>query len=46
MEMSFKDLLAWLGGELRIFVGYSFFDFAKQMIDIGFYWIYRMIGEY
>ena len=27
-----KDLLAWLGGALGIFVGYSFFDFAKHMI--------------
>ena len=46
MDRPFKDLLAWLGGALGIFVGYSFFDFAKQVIDLGFYWIYRMIGEY
>ena len=38
-----KDLLAWLGGALGIFVGYSFYDFAKHIIDITFYFIYRMI---
>ena len=38
-----KDLLAWLGGALGIFVGYSFYDFAKHIIDIAFYFIYRLI---
>ena len=31
-----KDLLAWLGGALGIFVGYSFFDLLKFIIDIVF----------
>ena len=39
-----KDLLAWLGGALGIFVGYSFFDFAKQIIDVAFYCIYKKMG--
>ena len=39
-----KDLLAWLGGALGIFVGYSFYDFAKQIIDVAFYAIYTKMG--
>ena len=41
-----KDLLAWLGGALGIFVGYSFLDLAKQMIDIAFYFVYRVISKH
>ena len=41
-----KDLLAWLGGALGIFVGYSFFDFAKHLIDVTFYFFYRKIGAH
>ena len=40
-----KDLLAWLGGALGIFVGYSFFDLAKNIIDVAFYFIYRANGS-
>ena len=40
-----KDLLAWLGGAFGIFVGYSFLDLAKQMIDITFYFVYRVIKK-
>ena len=37
-----KDLLAWLGGALGIFVGYSFFDFSKHIIDLAFHFIYQI----
>ena len=40
-----KDLLAWLGGALGIFVGYSFFDLTKNIIDVVFYFIYRANGS-
>ena len=36
-----KDLLAWLGGAFGIFVGYSFFDFARQIVEIAFYVAFR-----
>ena len=39
-----RDLLAWIGGALGIFVGYSFFDLAKNIIDITFYCLFRRIG--
>ena len=41
-----KDLLAWLGGALGIFVGYSFFDLAKHIIDIAFYFVYKLISTH
>ena len=34
-----KILLAWLGGVLGIFIGYSFFDFVKNIIDFCFYFL-------
>ena len=37
------DLLACLGGAIGIFVGYSFFDLTKHVIDIAFYFVYRII---
>ena len=40
-----KDLLAWLGGALGIFVGYSFLDLAKHIIDVAFYFVYRLISK-
>ena len=40
---SSKDLLAWLGGALGIFVGYSFFDLTKHIIDITFHFIYKAV---
>ena len=40
-----KDLLAWLGGALGIFLGYSFFDFAKHIIDIAFYCAHRKMNS-
>ena len=40
-----KDLLAWLGGALGIFVGYSFFDLAKHIIDISFYCAQRKMNS-
>ena len=39
-----KDLLAWLGGALGIFVGYSFFDLSKHIIDLCFYFIYQIVN--
>ena len=41
-----KDLLAWLGGALGIFIGYSFYDFAKHIIDIAFYCAYRKMNSH
>jgi hypothetical protein len=32
-----KDLVAWIGGALGIFVGYSFFNLSQHIIDIVFY---------
>ena len=40
-----KDLLAWLGGALGIFVGYSLFDLAKHIIDIAFYFVQKAISK-
>ena len=31
-----KDLLAWIGGALGLFIGYSFFDLAKYIITNAF----------
>ena len=28
-----KDLLAWIGGALGVFVGYSFFNLSQHVID-------------
>ena len=28
-----KDLLAWIGGALGVFVGYSFFNLSQHIID-------------
>ena len=39
-----KDLLAWLGGALGIFVGYSIFDLVGHIIDVVFYCIYSAMG--
>ena len=38
-----RDLLALIGGALGIFVGYSFFDVIKYIIDITFYGISKFI---
>ena len=32
-----KDLVAWIGGALGIFVGYSFFNLSQHIIDVVFY---------
>ena len=40
-----KDLLAWLGGALGIFVGYSFFDLSKFIIDLIFFFIYKLVNK-
>ena len=32
-----KDLVAWIGGALGIFVGYSFFNLSQHIIAIVFY---------
>ena len=40
-----KDLVAWIGGALGVFVGYSMFDFSKQIIDWVFQIVYRIIGH-
>lgn len=37
-----KDLLAWIGGALGIFVGYSLFDISKHIIDIIFLGIFKI----
>ena len=39
-----KDLVAWLGGALGIFLGYSFFDLSKHVIDLAFYFIYKIVN--
>ena len=39
-----RDLLALIGGALGIFVGYSFFDVIKYIIDITFYGISKFIA--
>ena len=41
-----KDLLAWLGGALGLFVGYSFFDLTKHIIDIAFYFVYKLVSPH
>ena len=38
-----KDLLAWTGGALGIFVGYSIFDLSSQILDWVFQFVYRII---
>ena len=40
-----RDLLALLGGALGIFVGYSFLDLVKHIIDVAFYFLYRFISK-
>ena len=40
-----KDLLAWLGGALGIFIGYSFFDLSKLIIDVTFFFIYKLVNK-
>ena len=40
-----KDLVAWLGGALGIFLGYSFFDLSKNIIDLAFYFIYKIVNR-
>ena len=40
-----KDLLAWIGGALGLFVGYSFFDLAKYIINIAFHTFYKNIEK-
>lgn len=37
-----KDLVGWMGGALGIFVGYSFFDLSKHVIDLAFHFIYQI----
>ena len=32
-----RDLVAWIGGALGIFVGYSFFNLSQHIIAIVFY---------
>ena len=44
-KISTQDLFAWLGGALGLFIGYSVFDFTKQIIDVAFYWINKKIEE-
>ena len=39
-----KDLLAWMGGALGIFIGYSFFDLSKHIIDFAFRFIYQIVN--
>ena len=36
-----KNLIAWMGGSLSIFVGMSIFDILNQIVDLGFYFLYR-----
>ena len=38
----FTDLVAWLGGAIGIFVGYSVFDLSNQIIDVIFNCIARL----
>ena len=40
-----KDLLAWLGGAHGIFIGYSFFDLSKLIIDVTFFFIYELVNK-
>ena len=37
-----KDLLAWIGGALGIFVGYSIFDLASQILD----WVFQVVCKF
>ena len=39
-----KDLFAWAGGAIGLFVGYSIFDLISQIIDGLFYFISRSIN--
>ena len=34
-----KDLLAWIGGALGVFVGYSFFNLSQHIIDVVSYFL-------
>jgi hypothetical protein len=38
-----KDLLAWTGGALGIFVAYSIFDLSSQILDWVFQFVCRII---
>ena len=38
----FTDLVAWLGGAIGIFIGYSVFDLSNQIIDVIFNCIARL----
>ena len=40
-----KDLLAWVGGALGIFVGCSIFDILAQIISLIFYFVARVISK-
>ena len=40
-----KDLLAWVGGALGIFVGCSIFDILSQIISMIFYFVARVINK-
>ena len=40
-----KDLLAWVGGALGIFVGCSIFDILAQIISLIFYFVARVINK-
>ena len=40
-----KDLLAWIGGALGLFIGYSFFDLAKYIINKAFHTFNRNIDK-
>lgn len=37
-----KDLVAWLGGTIGLFVGYSIYDLFSQIIDLVFNYISRV----
>ena len=40
-----KDLLAWVGGALGIFVGCSIFDILAQIVSLIFYFVARVINK-
>ena len=40
-----KDLLAWVGGALGIFVGCSIFDVSYQIISLIFYFVARVVRK-
>ena len=37
-----KDLLAWIGGALGVFVGYSFFNLSQHIIDGVSYFLHKV----